>query len=222
MRILLPEAKNSLAPIGIFGGAFDPIHFGHLRAALEIAEKFLLAKVYFVPCQTPVHKAPTVAAAPHRMAMLNLAVKKEVGFCVDDREIQRETPSYMVETLHSFREEFGRERSLALILGADALLGLTAWREWEKIFDLAHIIVVSRETQKLRLSPELRAVLNFRKNKNPQTIFNSVAGDVFFQRVTRLDISSSLIRTKLAKQQSPHYLVPEVVLEYIQQEGLYV
>lgn len=213
--------KPIIKPIGIFGGAFDPVHLGHLRAALEISEKFLLEKVYFVPCQVPVHKARTAATATHRIAMLNLAMAGEKKFQVDDREVRRKTPSYMVETLSSFREEFGENRPLALILGSDALMGFTTWREWEKFFDLAHIIVVARGSQKMILSPEFKGYLSFRKNKSPRTIVNSPAGSVFFQRTTKLDISSTTIRSLLLKKSSPRYLIPETVWEYIQREQLY-
>lgn len=208
-------------PIGIFGGAFDPVHIGHLHTAAELVEKFFLQDVYFVPCQTPVHKAPTLAQAAHRLTMLNLAIAGEPKLHVDDCEIRRKTPSYMVETLRSFRKQFGKERPLALILGSDALMGFTGWRNWEEIFELAHIIVVPRRIHKMHLPAELEACLSFRKNKTPKTIVRSPAGEVFFQRTTRLDISSTAIRSRIMKKQSVRYLVPDKVWEYIQEQGLY-
>lgn len=213
--------RKILMPIGIFGGTFDPVHLGHLRTAIEIREKFFLQDVYFVPCQVPVHKAPTIASAFDRMAMLNLAVASEPNFHVDDREIQRGTPSYMIETLQSFRTQFGPEQPLALILGSDVLNDFTTWRNWEQIFDLAHLIIVPRGVSSYRMSSELQAILSFRKNKTPKTIVHSPAGEVFLQRVTKFDISSTLIRSKIAKKQNPRYLIPEQVLGYIRERGIY-
>src|SRR5277367_879058 len=138
---LIGSLYMNTKPIGIFGGAFDPVHFGHLRAATEVAEHFSLETVYFVPCQVPVHKPSTLANAEHRLAMLQLAIANQKKFWVDDREIRRETPSYMVETLRSFREEVGPKTPLALILGLDALFGFTTWYHWQEIFDWAHLIV---------------------------------------------------------------------------------
>lgn len=213
--------KEVLMPVGILGGAFDPVHIGHLHTAIELIEKFFLQDVYFVPCQTPVHKPPTIAEASDRLAMLKLAIDGEPKFHVDDREIRRKTPSYMVETLRSFREQFGEERPLALILGSDALMGFTSWRNWEEIFELAHLIVVPRGIHKIRLPAELEACLSFRKNKTPKTIVRSAAGEVFFQRTTKLDISSTAIRSSMKKNQSVRYLVPDKVWEYMQEQELY-
>lgn len=207
-------------PIGIFGGAFDPIHVGHLRAAVEVTEKFDLQSVHFVPCQNPVHKAPTVASAADRLAMLTLAVEGMKNFQVDRREVDRESPSYMIETLQSFRLQYGKKMPLALILGWDALARFTTWRDWEAIFTLAHLIIVSRG-QKIVLPKDLDAQLTVRGSKDVQMMAATPAGSVFYQRITRLDITSTQLRRLIANQRSAQYLVSDGVWAYIQERGLF-
>lgn len=206
--------------IGIFGGAFDPIHLGHLRAAIEVTEKFGLQSLHFVPCQRPVHKVPTIASPLDRLAMLELAVDGMKNFQVDRREVDRESPSYMIETLQSFRLQYGKKMPLALILGWDALIHFTTWRDWEAIFSLAHLIIVSRG-QKTSLSKDLDAQLAVRSSKDAQTMTATPAGSVFYQRITRLDITSTKLRRLIANQRSARYLVPDGVWVYIQERGLY-
>lgn len=208
-------------PIGILGGTFDPIHFGHLRAALEVSEKFLLSKVYFVPCQMPVHKAPTTANAAHRLNMVTLAISDEPKFQVDTCEIQRATPSYMVETLITFREKWGDQVPLALIVGLDAFAELDRWHRWETLFDLAHIIVLSRENKNPLFSAVLEKTLRNRKKDSIEVFSETPCGSIFFHTMTQLNISSTAVRAMIKRHQSARYLIPEAVLAYIESHEVY-
>ncbi|HEV7800113.1 MAG TPA: nicotinate (nicotinamide) nucleotide adenylyltransferase, partial [Burkholderiales bacterium] len=128
-------------PIGIFGGTFDPIHYGHLRLAEELAEAAKLGEVRFVPSGTPPHRARPGADAHHRVEMARLATAGNPRFVVDDRETQRAGPGYTYDTLTELRQQVGKQRPLALLLGADAFLDLATWHRWHQLFDLAHIVV---------------------------------------------------------------------------------
>ncbi len=129
--------------IGIFGGTFDPVHFGHLRPALEVQQALGLDEVRFIPAGQPPHRDMPHATAPQRLSMLQTAIEDQPGFAADEREIQREGPSYMVDTLALLREELG-QIPLCLILGYDAFLGLPAWHQWHRLIELAHLVITHR------------------------------------------------------------------------------
>jgi nicotinate-nucleotide adenylyltransferase len=188
--------------IGIFGGTFDPIHLGHLRLALELGERYPFDEIRFIPCKQPVLKHAAIASAEHRLAMLKLAVEKQPTFIVDDREIQRSSPSYMIDTLLSLNHEMpGRE--FALILGSDALAQFTTWNRWQEIIKLAKLLVVPRPSfMSTSIRPELKA----------QTVIQNISG---------LPISSSQIRAEIQAGRSVRYWVPDSVWEYITSYQLY-
>ena len=127
-----------MKPIGIFGGTFDPIHYGHLRTAFELLQTLDFEAVRFVPCGDPPHRGVTFASAALRLEMVRAATRDEPRFVVDDRELRREGPSYSIDTLMSLREEFP-DRSLCLITGMDAFLGLPTWHRSDEILDFAHM-----------------------------------------------------------------------------------
>ncbi|PPD32864.1 MAG: nicotinic acid mononucleotide adenylyltransferase, partial [Methylomonas sp.] len=127
--------------IGIFGGTFDPVHYGHLRSALEVKELFGLDEVRLIPCYQPPHRDQPKASATMRLQMLQQAINHEPGLVVDSRELNRAGPSYMVDTLKSLREEFS-EQTLLLFIGSDAFENLTSWHRWQQLFDYAHLVVL--------------------------------------------------------------------------------
>src|SRR3569833_2622728 len=129
--------------IGLLGGTFDPIHFGHLRPAMDLLDELGLDHVRLIPCGVPPHRAAPRAHAEHRLTMLRLAVSGEPRLRVDERELRRPGPSYMVDTVLSLREELG-DTPLALIIGMDALNGLATWRRWRELVALCHLIVMER------------------------------------------------------------------------------
>lgn len=208
-------------PIGILGGTFDPIHDGHLRLALELLETLALQEIRFIPSRQPPHRTAPGAAPAQRLAMLERALTGQPGFILDDREMRRQGPSYMVDTLASLRAQFGDTRPLCLLLGEDAFAGLESWHRWREISELAHIVVASRPGHELNLSGELAAQTAIRRLEDTDQLGAQPAGGILFQPVTPLDISATAIRALIAQRRSPRYLLPEAVRTYLHEQGLY-
>lgn len=207
--------------IGIYGGTFDPVHYGHLRTALEVGEALALEELRFVPCQIPPHRGTPGASAGQRLRMLREALAdSEPRLRIDPRELERPGPSYMVDTLESLRAELGKV-PLGLILGMDAFLGLTGWHRWEALFDLAHIVVMQRPGYRPEWVPELQQQLAGRMTEQPEILRASQSGRVYCLTVTQLEISASRIRHVIASQRSARYLTPDAVLAVIREEHLY-
>ena len=144
----------SAQPIAILGGTFDPVHNGHLRVAWEVSEA-LDAQVRLMPANVPPHRAPPVASARQRVALLHAALAGQARLQVDDRELRRKEPSYTVVTLRELRGELGPKQPLILLVGADAFAGLPTWHEWRSLFELAHIGVLTRPGHAVALPAEL-------------------------------------------------------------------
>ncbi len=145
-------------PIGLFGGTFDPIHYGHLRTSFELWQALRLAQVRFLPTGSPPHRESPLAAPELRLEMVRAAVADEKAFVVDDREMRRTGVSYSVDTLLDLRREFP-DRSLCLLLGMDAFLGMPNWHRWREIFDLAHVVVAHRPGWKAPITGPLGEVM---------------------------------------------------------------
>ena len=215
-----------MKPIGIFGGTFDPIHFGHLRLAEEMAEALDLASVRFIPSGTPPHRTRPRTDAHLRLEMVRLAIAGNPHFVLDEREVGQPRLSYTVETLADLRAEVGAVQPLCLLLGADAFLGLTSWHSWQDLFTLAHIAVAHRpgfpqSTWKDAMPEALRTELE-RRMANPHDLTGCAAGLVVTRPITALDISATHIRDTLRAGRSPRYLLPNAVLDYIQSNHLYL
>ena len=206
--------------IGVFGGTFDPVHFGHLRMALEAAEALGAEAVHLVPCRRPPHRPPTVAGADDRLAMLRLAVDDVPGFVVDTRELERPGPSYMVDTLASLRAGLA-DRPIVLILGMDAFRGLDHWHDWRRLLDLAHLLVLHRPGAVSPQAGILSDLLRRRRVAAPRGLAVATAGLVCVLPVTQLMISATAIRRQIAGGRSPRFLVPDAVLDHIERHGLY-
>jgi nicotinate-nucleotide adenylyltransferase len=209
-----------MKPIGILGGTFDPIHFGHLRTAMELFECLRLEEVRFVPCRIPPHNKAPVAAAELRLEMTRVAVANRPGFSVDERELQRDGPSYSFDTLMSMRDEFP-ERSLCLIVGMDAFAGLTTWHRWAELLSLAHLVVAHRPGAAPPVDGELGRLLNQCRSRDPADLHTANAGRILLHSVTQLDISSSAIRLGIFRGESPAYLMPAQVAALIEARGCY-
>jgi nicotinate-nucleotide adenylyltransferase len=211
------------APIGIMGGTFDPVHFGHMRLAQEAAEILGLASVRWIPAGLPSHRNPPRASAAHRLKMVELAIARNSKFELDDAEIRQTTPSYTVETLERLRRELGAKRPIVLLLGTDSFRNLTSWQRWRELFDLAHIFVGLRPGHSLTpggMPAELAAQWR-KRTGTPDEVLGQPAGRVVIYATTALDVSASAIRAHFAQAQSPRYLLPAAVLEYIEKHGLY-
>lgn len=210
-------------PLGLLGGTFDPVHFGHLRLAEEAREALDLAQVLWIPAGRPPHRALPRAAAADRLEMVRLAIAGNPHFALDDAEARAETPSYTVPTLERLRALHGL-RPLVLVLGSDAFLGLPAWHRWRELFDLAHIAVATRPGFDLaaeEMSADLAEEFAPRLGNDPAGLKNAPAGRIVPFAMTPLAISASLIRARIAAGLSVRYLLPDPVREYIEPHHLY-
>ena len=208
-------------PIGILGGTFDPIHYGHLRPALDLLEELELAEVRFIPCRIPAHRGTPLITAEQRLALARLATVGQPGFVTDDRELRRDGLSYLFDTLASLREELGDSIPLCLILGTDAFRELHTWHRWQELPKLAHIVVMQRPGLLKPLVPILEAFTTPRVVYDRFALRQKPAGGILFQSVTQLGISATQIRALLARGQSPRYLLPDAVLASIHAQALY-
>lgn len=211
---------RGMGPLGIFGGTFDPIHFGHLRSAWELLEVLALDQVCFIPAGEPPHRQAPRTPAALRLDMVRAALAGESRFTVDDCELRREGPSYTVDTLSALREREG-DRSVCLLLGMDAFLGLPDWHRWQALPTLAHIVVVHRPGWDAALEGELATLMRERGQTDVAALRAAPAGLVLLQPVTQLSISSSGIRELVAAGRDPRYLVPESVREMILESECY-
>jgi nicotinate-nucleotide adenylyltransferase len=216
----------SSAPLGIVGGTFDPIHYGHLRLAEELGEALKLDEVRFIPAGTPPHRSAPRASAQHRVAMARLAIAGNPRFALDERETGRAGPGYTYDTLAELRRESGDARPLLLLLGADAFLEFATWHRWHEIFGLAHLAVAHRpgfptERWAERMPQPLAREYEARLVRQPLATHLQPAGGIIVLPFTALDLSATAIRDMLAAGASPRYLLPSSVLDYIRQHHLY-
>ncbi|MDC0575349.1 nicotinate-nucleotide adenylyltransferase [Nitrosomonadaceae bacterium] len=219
---------NSRTPlVGIFGGTFDPIHYGHLRIAEEIVKTVGLQKLYFVPAGMPRLRHSPVASPQHRVEIVRLAIQKNPDFVLDEREIYRDGVSYSIDTVREFKQEFGEEVRLCLVLGADAFIKLPEWNNWKELFNLCHFIVSTRPGYTLTLikellSKELREECSQRWVSNTESLRKDMSGLIFIASTTMLDISATSIRAHIAVGRSVRHLVPSVTVNYISENKLYL
>jgi len=214
------------APVAILGGTFDPIHFGHLRLAQEIAHTLRLEQVRFVPSGTPPHRAAPGASAQHRVAMVRLAVAANSLFVVDERETRRSGPAYTFDSLTEYRAELGATAPLVLLVGADAFLEFATWHRWHDLFGLAHVAVAHRpgfpvERWRVSMPQPLAREFDARLMQQPLAVHLAPAGGIVVLPFTALDISATAIRDLVSSGGSPRYLLPDPVLDYIRSENLY-
>ena len=215
-----------MAPIGILGGTFDPIHHGHLRLAQEAYEQCRLSQVRFMPSGTPPHRTAPLASAAHRLQMVRLALQGQPGFAVDEREVLRTDPCYSVDTFSALRAEMGSQQPLCLLLGSDAFLQLHSWHQWEKLFELTHIVVMQRPGRPVgnamaQADGGLSKQYQSRLAPSSQLLHESPNGLVVVLDMPQLDISATDIRSRAAQNKNLRYLLPDAVAHYIQINQLY-
>lgn len=202
--------------VGILGGTFDPVHFGHLRPAVEVRAALALDEMRLLPCRvSPLRDEPS-AGPGERLQMLNLAVDGAPDLVVDGRELERPPPSYTVDTLAELRAEEPDTR-FHFIMGADAFAGFDRWHRWQDILDLAHLVVTGRPGAAIETPEALRD----RVTERPDDLANASAGGILLQAVTQLDYSATAIRRLAADHGELRYTMPESVRHYIEQEKLY-
>lgn len=212
-------------PIGILGGTFDPIHYGHLRLAEEMLELAALREIRFIPAGTPPHRDSPQVPAQHRSAMVRLAIADQPAFVLDEREVNRTAPCYTVDTLRELRVELGEAQPLCLLMGGDAFLQLHTWHEWERLFELAHIVVGYRpgftiEERIHTATAELRQHFQLRLCR-AEALSQQPCGGIAELAIPKLEISATDIRNRVAAGRTIRYLLPNAVADYIHQHHLY-
>ncbi len=200
--------------LGILGGTFDPVHYGHLRPALDVMQQLGLDQVRFIPNRIPPHRQAPLLDDRQRAELVQLAIADTPGFLLDSRELERDGPSYMVDTLADLRQQFPND-TLCLIMGMDAYLGFQQWHRWEAILELCHLIVTTRPGFD-RVDASASLPLANRLSQNPDVLRQTSSGQILLQCVTQLDISASQIRQYLEAGQSIQFLLPEVLREKLE------
>jgi nicotinate-nucleotide adenylyltransferase len=214
-----------LAAIGLFGGTFDPVHFGHLRLATELAEGFRLERVIFIPAGLPYHRGRAAHANnDQRLTMLKLATQRDARFDVDDREIKRTGNTYTYDTLAEIRHERGPDTPIVFLAGTDTFATIDTWHRWTELFDLAHfgIAVRADDAQWFSRGPGTFPREAWpRITLNPRELAGAPAGKIMTFSMTPLSISSTAIRALTGEGASIRYLTPDPVVEYIRSHNLY-
>ncbi|MCC2615811.1 nicotinate-nucleotide adenylyltransferase [Aestuariibacter halophilus] len=211
---------NPTSPLGILGGTFDPIHNGHLGPVQEAAQRIGLSGVTLLPCHIPPHRATPSVSAEQRLEMARLACLDWPFFSVDDRELRRDTPSYTVDTLHQLRAE-SAQRPLCFFIGMDSWLSFDQWVRWQEILTLCHLVVCQRPGYPEKPSNALQEALSQRQTEHPSALLERPCGHIFFAPSTRVDISATTLRQRLAAGEDAKTWLPARVLNYIQQHHLY-
>jgi nicotinate-nucleotide adenylyltransferase len=214
-----------LKPIGILGGTFDPIHYGHLRLAEEMLELAQLQQIRFIPAGVPPHRDTPQVSAAHRSAMVKLAIADQPAFVLDEREVNGANKCYTVDTLHQLRSELGAAQPICLLMGGDAFLQLHTWHEWEHILTLAHIVVGYRPgfTLEKRIHNAAPQLYQHYRQRLCSVDFLSQqpAGGIAELAIPKLEISATMIRNRVAENRTIRYLLPATVAHYIYQHHLY-
>jgi nicotinate-nucleotide adenylyltransferase len=218
--------------IGLFGGTFNPVHFGHLRAALEVRENFDLDEVILIPAALPPHKIPVeLADAADRMQMLNLALEDVSGLRLSDVEIKRSGPSYTIDTVQYLRQVLPDQSRIYLIVGIDAFLEIDTWKSYNELLEQIPFIVISRpNTESCSAEIGWQYLEDYVKSKISEEYAFSESRNCFrannkkpicVYEATGLDISSTRIRNLISRGRSTRFLVPRKVADFIQSKGLY-
>jgi nicotinate-nucleotide adenylyltransferase len=210
-----------MRPLGIFGGTFDPVHYGHLRIAFELLKVLDLEEMRFIPAGQPPHRGAPACTARHRLAMVRAAIADQPGFTADSREVDRQSPSWTVTTLRELRAEAPR-RPLCLVVGMDAFLGLPQWHEWLELPRLAHLVIAQRPGARLPDQGVLGGLLAERATARVGDLHDAPAGCIFVHEGTPLEISSTALREMISAGRDPRYLLPDAVRAYIRDTACYV
>ncbi len=213
-----------MVKIGLFGGTFNPIHWGHLRSAEEIREIFELRYIIFIPASIPPHKTEEgIIPFDHRLEMVKLAIKENPYFSVSDVERKRPGKSYSVETIDHFKKEY-KKMSPFFILGMDAFQEIASWKDYQRLFSLCNLVVINRPGHQKKLPSEilpLEIAKDFCYDTKGNRFLHPSQCAIYFQEVSLLDISSRVIRKRIKENKSIKYLLPEEVEGYIRLNRLY-
>lgn len=215
---------HRLTTIGLLGGTFNPIHFGHLRIAETLSEALRLDEVRFIPAANPPHKVMPLVNATARAKMVEIAIRDNPLFRLDTLELNRSGYSYTVDTLLSLRAELGNEVSLVLLMGSDAFSNLHTWHRYNDILQLCNIALVQRlptEEQALPLAKELDDLMRAHFSDNVNDVSMKPNGIITVQAMAPLAITSTDLRERLRQKMSARYLMPDAVIAYLLEQQLY-
>jgi nicotinate-nucleotide adenylyltransferase len=210
----------TVEPLALFGGTFDPVHYGHLRCADEARQKLGLEKLFMLPSGTPAHRATPQATAGQRLDMLGLGLAEFPALAIDDREILRSGPSYMVDTLRELRRE-NPTRSVLLLVGQDAANRLHSWYQWEELFELANLVILTRPNEVVDYRHDLANKISSRLVATTSELAISEATKVMQLQVSPIDISATTIQSMMRLGRKPKSMMPDSVLDYIEENRLY-
>ena len=206
----------------IYGGTFDPVHYGHLKPVEILANQIGLSKVIIMPNNVPPHRPQPEATSAQRVHMLKLAIADKPLFTLDERELRRDTPSWTAQTLQEWRQEQGPRKPLAFIIGQDSLLTFPTWHNYETILDNAHLIVCRRPGYPLTMAQEAdQRWLDRHLTHDVESLHNRPSGVIYLAETPWFDISATIIRQRLERGESCAEMLPAAVLDYIREQGLY-
>ena len=211
---------NYEQPLGIFGGTFDPIHIGHIEPVIEAAQQVNIEKIALLPCHIPTHKVISKTASHHRLEMVKLICQQYPIFYPDDREIKRGKPTYSIDTLREFRQQYP-SRPLCFFIGMDSLLAINRWYQWQALFGLCHFIVCQRPEHDTDFSPEIKRLLQQRQVSEPTDLHLTPYGKIYLAATKEIAVSSTSLRQRLHANLPVDKLIPKIVINYIQQYKLY-
>jgi len=211
---------------GLFGGTFNPFHNGHIRIIQHVKKKCGLGKIFLIPSAKPPHKPNlNLAPAKDRFEMVKVSLKNHKNLLVSDKELIRKGPSFTIDTITEFKEEYGRETLFFLLMGSDAFLDITTWKHKDKIFDAIQIIIMLRGQWKNYTAIASFIDENISKgyifNEQRHTFTHEKKQDIIICKVPKIDISSTLIRERVKNNKSIKGLVPAKVEEIIKKKELY-
>ena len=213
----------------IYGGTFDPPHYGHLNTARAVQNNFHFDRFVFLPCKTPVLKDVAVASSAQRVSMLKLALEDYPEFEIDLREITRSTPSFMVETLESFHQSLDQNTAVTLCLGSDAFMQLPQWHSWQKILELSNILVIKRAQNPFLQTDDsaatstetIKTLLLNHETFDKNTLLTQPFGKIYRFDAGQYLVSSSWLRQQLKAGNNIDTYLPKKVYLYIKAQALY-
>ena len=219
--------------LGLFGGTFDPIHIGHLRAALEVKQGFERDQVVIIPAAQPPHKkGDQVSDATDRLKMVELGLSGFPGFSVSDVELQRSGPSYSIDTINHFKTASDKDTEIFFISGLDAFLEIDTWKSYKELLQQVAFIVIARPIfdcsdstlhwKRLEDFIEAKISTDYKFSDSSACFIRAGAKPIYSFDVTSLAISSTRIRELVKTGQPITYLVPESVENYVNSRGLYL
>ncbi len=205
----------------VYGGTFDPVHSGHLKVARQLLSLFEGSQISLVPCRHPVHRAQPTATAEDRMQMLQLAIARESSIAIDTCELERDGPSYAVDTLRHYRDRLGESAPLGFVMGMDSWQTLPTWHHWRQLRDYAHLIIVSRPGYPHTMKGELQDFAAGRITDKAEDLLTTAAGCIYFAELQESDVSATQLRQALGEGKTTAGLLPSGVAEYINTHQLY-